>query len=360
MRERFSIKIASIGLLLFVVSMTDIVAGQDKKVQAWETPGEVSNIIWKMSIDLEPTLPAPRLVPEPPYTWGLNNTVYWYGDSVRTLLDDLGMRLLFFEIKASYDQTELWGFVSGTDDSAVFAGLPENIPIEYRLRYFTQNSAGEFFMSHWSEPTWSIQDNSPPILTLVEILNLQVSGDIKWVNSATIYIRVQAIDSLGQVMEVVIHERSDEVNDTLYYSIVPPKDAIDETIVYTIQSPEHMPITIQVWVVDVSGQKIGEFFETFFWWKEEGDDERMICFPNPFNPEDDEKTIIKINNPNVNEACIFDPFGNLVRILQKKSFSDEFFEWDGRNGRGRHVSTGGYLCVAKGHSRQYCKIAVLR
>ena len=358
MRERFSIKMASIGLLLFAVSMTDIVAGQDRKVQAWETPNEVSSIIWTISIDLEPTLPAPRLVPEPPFTWGLDNTVYWYGDSVRTLLDEMGLRLLFFEIQASYDETVLWGFVNGTVDYAVFTNLPENIPIEYRLRYFAQNAAGEFFMSHWSEPTWSIQDNSPPILTLVEILNLQVSGDIKWVNSATIYIHVQAVDSLGQVMEVVIHEQSDEVNDTLYYAIVPPKDVIDETIVYTIQSPEHVPITIQVWIVDVSGQRIGEFIETFFWWQEDG--ERMICFPNPFHPEDDEKTIIKSNNPNVNEARIFDPFGNLVRILHKKSFSDTYFEWDGKNGRGRHVATGGYLCVAKGNSRQYCKIAVLR
>jgi len=360
MSERIYKKMVVPGLLAFSIFIIGNAMGQEKRMRAWETPRKVMPLLSELSMDLEPTLPAPRLMAEPPFTWGESNTVYWYGDSVRAQLADLGMHLLFFEIKAGYNQTDLWGFVESDIDSATFEALPTGISIEYRLRYFAQGSDGAFHVSHWSEPTWSIQDNTPPMLKFVEILNLQESGDTRWVNSATIQIHVQAVDRHGQIMQVVLREKSDTFNEILFHAIVPPKDSIDVTVPYTIRSPEHMPITLYVSVMDVSGQEIGDYSQTLFWWEEEVDDDKMICFPNPFNPENDGRTIIKVANPLVTEARIFDPFGNLIRILQKNAYLDEFFEWDGRNGYGKRVATGGYLCVTRGSTQLHCKIAVLR
>jgi hypothetical protein len=71
-----------------------------------------------------------------------------------------------------------------------------------------------------------------------------------------------------------------------------------------------------------------------------------------------ETSIVQINVPDITLARIFDPFGQLVRVLEKSGTS-EFFEWDGRNGSGEIVSRGGYICVVDGYEKLYCKIAVI-
>jgi hypothetical protein len=356
----FSSRVFFTGFVLWTLLIPQEMPGQIIRKQAGVIPQDLMEIIMNLPAYIDPTLPAPRLVTEPPFTLGTDNTVYWYGDSVRTWLGDRGMRLLFFEIEASYDDTLLWAPIPANADSALFTDMPMGIRIHYRLRYFARDSLDQYLMSYWSEETWSIQDNNPPILYSVEILDLQESDDIAWVIGQTIQMRVQASDPRGQVMEIVIQETSASVDDTLYHPIEPPSDTVNTIIPYTFRSPAHVPIMLSVWVIDVSGQDIGKYTQTLFWWPEEEAREQMVCFPNPFNPDLDNVITIRVDDPGVQEAKIFDPFGNLVQVLQKTADSNIFFEWDGRNGRGDRVSTGGYICVAVGNTRRYCKIAVIR
>jgi hypothetical protein len=345
------------GWLLFVPyvgSMAFQVDGQ--RIQVWKTPQRVASFFQSMSADVDSTLPAPRLYAEPPYTWTRGNTIYWNSDSLKTLVSSLGMTLLFFEVQASYDGTELWGFVDADVDSAMFTDLPIGIEITYRLRYYVQDSDGKYAISVWSDAVWSIQDVSYPTIDALQVLNLKVSGEKRWVDSRTIQVRVVATDpDSGKLMQIAFHEKGTSVDKIFLYDIVPPRSNVDVTVPYTMYAPEHEWITLTVWAVDVANQPSTMMSERFFWWEHE----EMVCFPNPFFPDRGEVSTITSTVPDITEARIFDPFGNLVRILNKEA-SVGFFEWDGRNDRGDLVSKGGYICVLHQNERTYCKIAVLR
>jgi hypothetical protein len=241
-------------------------------------------------------------------------------------------------------------------DSATFPQLPSGVSINYRLRYYTRNPSGIFGRSYWSKEERSIQDVSPPQLSDAEILDLKTSGGKNWLTAKTMDVHIHAFDpDSGQVMQVVFHERSAFVDTKLFYDVEPPQSPFDRTIPYTIATPENQLMTLNIWVVDVAGQNsIGDSLD-LFWWETEA----IVCFPNPFNPDQGQMSTIEINSTDINEARIYDPFGNLVRILIKEA-NRTFFEWDGTNERGDRVATGGYICVIEGSNRQYCKIAVLR
>ncbi|MBN2029356.1 hypothetical protein JW824_03840 [bacterium] len=341
----------------FIVS-ADIRAEKNRK-QAWEATSEIRMILENMLGDLDPTLPPPKLLKEPDFTWGLDNTVYWNSDSVEAMLLELGMNLLFFEVQARFNGTELWGFVDPHVDSATFVNLPEKTTVEYYLRYFAQDAEGVFYLSYWSDPETSIQDISPPMVWSVDILDLQESSNINWTIGPTISIHVIASDPNGQVMELGIREQNAAGDYYLYHAFEPPEDSVSISIPYTMRSNEKELSTLTIWVIDVAGQQSGEFSITLFWWPDE--EEEIICFPNPFNPDKNEVSVIKFNSAfvNITEARIFDPFGNLIQVLNKEP-SNGFFEWDGRNRYGDLVSNGGYICLITGQPRLYCKIAVLR
>ena len=366
MRERFSIKLSIIGFLFLAVFVQRWATSQERKVPSWKTCEKVVEILLSMPADLDTTLPAPRLDHEPPYTLGRENTVYWSSDETQDMLDSasLDMDLLFFEVEARYRKadldtvlyTVLWGFVDVGVDSATFGNLPARISVEYRLRYFAQDSKGDYRRSYWSEPEKSIQDISPPILEEFYIYDLFESGEKSWVTDNQIRVRIVASDpDSGQVMQVVFHEKSVGVENTLYYDIVPPRARIDMIISYTMGVSEHELDTLSVWVIDVANQPSEKKSVTLFWW----DLEEMVCFPNPFNPEEGETSTITVSVHDVMEARIFDLFGNLIRVLRKDA-SGSSFDWDGKNEKGDVVSNGGYLCVVKGNTQLYCKIAVLR
>ncbi len=344
--------------IVFIFSADSL--AENKRKQAWETTGEIEMILGDMLGELDPTLPAPKLIKEPDFTWGLDNTVYWNSDSVQSMLLELDMDLLFFEVQARFDGTELWGFVDPYVDSATFVNLPEKTTIEYYLRYFAQDTDGVFYLSYWSDPETSIQDISPPIIWSVDILDMQKSRNANWTIGPTISIHVIASDPNGQVMELGIHEQNTSGDYYLYHAFEPPRDSVGISIPYTMRSNEKELSTLTIWVIDVAGQQSGEYSLSLFWWPDE-EEEEVICFPNPFSPDKNETSVIKINSAlsDITEARIFDPFGNLVQVLSKGP-SDGFFEWDGRNQYGDVVSNGGYICLITGQSRLYCKIAVLR
>ena len=68
-------------------------------------------------------------------------------------------------------------------------------------------------------------------------------------------------------------------------------------------------------------------------------------YPNPFNPTTTIRFDLK-HNGRV-RICIYDVTGRLVRVLSDSYRTAGSHEavWDGRNGHGRRVSTGVYLCT---------------
>jgi len=88
------------------------------------------------------------------------------------------------------------------------------------------------------------------------------------------------------------------------------------------------------------------------------------CFPNPFNPRIGQKTTIVTNAGVVagNVSIeIYDLFGNLVRRLSGDSRNGNGeYQWDGTNGNGEVVASGGYVALIKvgGANDGSVKIAV--
>ncbi len=348
-------------LQLFLLLILSLSTAQERRIQQWPVPESIRPYISEMVFNIDPTLHAPMLKPEPEYTGGLENTIYWYGDSVRSWMDQSNMDLLFFEVQAIYDGKELWGYVDADVDSAVFTNLPDAVSIQYRLRYFAKDETGSYRMSYWSQPEISIQDITPPVVWPDEsgILEVEESGGKRWVLNPLLRIKITASDSLnGKVMEIALRESSSVVDHTVHDSNFIPETVIEDTLLFPLKSREEIPVVISWWVTDMALQKSEVLSDTIFWWPAVDEGPRLISFPNPFNPYR-ESASIQVSVPGVTEAKIFDPFGNLVRVLHKEEF-DRTFEWDGKNDRGEIVSSGGYICVLKNRPEVYCKIAVFK
>jgi len=169
-------------------------------------------------------------------------------------------------------------------------------------------------------------------------------------------LQIQAYDpESGQIAQVKIQEASATYYDSILYDFQLPQNEIDAIIPYELSSDEHEQIELTLNVIDVAGQHSETLSISLFWWHLV----EMVCFPNPFNPDLGEVSTIEAGDLEVDEARIFDLFGNLVIKLEKNR-SSSFFQWDGRNSDGKPVSNGGYFCVINTDKKQYCKIAVLR
>jgi hypothetical protein len=355
MKKWNSLRKRLLFLLGFSFMASTPVFTQVNRIQVWESPFRVEQTVYRTA-ELDTTLPVPRLYPEPPYTLGRQNTIHWNSDSIHTLLDPSGYNILFFEVKAVFDSSEWWGFVDAFSDSATFINLPPGKTINYFLRYYCQDTSMNYLRSRWSDSVRSIQDVSPPVVSTLEIIGLLESGLKKWINTRTIQVRVSASDpDSGQVMQIAFREEGPYEDRMFRYDIEPPRTDVEMVIPYPMYAEEHQRITLQVWVVDVAGQVSAALSKCFFWWEYED----IVSFPNPFFPDRGEVSTITVEAQGVTEARIFDPFGDLVKVL-KKDVNQGFFEWDGRNSRGEIVSKGGYLCILQTEERRYCKIAVLR
>jgi len=157
--------------------------------------GRLFALLSELSLQLEPSLPAPALLPEPEYTLGSANTVYWSLDSVASILAGLPepRALVAFDVEASFGETRLWAPVNADEDSVTFTYLPEGVVIRYKIRYFARNASGGYEMSHWSDEEFSIQDMSPPVLYPVSnIGGLQPGGRLSWVNDRVLQLHVIA------------------------------------------------------------------------------------------------------------------------------------------------------------------------
>lgn len=73
---------------------------------------------------------------------------------------------------------------------------------------------------------------------------------------------------------------------------------------------------------------------------------RAHNYPNPFNPkEEDTRIVFEPDRSGSITMLIYDLFGHLVYEKTDAVASD--LSWQGRNGRGELVASGGYICVLK-------------
>jgi len=346
-------------IILFCLIHIPYCYSQKKRIQAWSTPETLQYGVHLKTTELDTIFSAPSLLPEPEYSLNNTNTIKWNNDNIQTTLEDIKASLEIYEVQAVYNNIELWGFVDSKVDSATFIDLPAGVPIEYRLRYIGRDSTGRLGLSFWSESEISIQDKNPPVIQELHIADLQQGVNTHWVLSNTLHFFITASDSiLGKVERICIRESNDISlqADTTVINLQPPETYINREYTYQLLTPEQEQLYLDFWIYDLAGRKSLEKEFRLFWMSSSS---KMFCFPNPFNPKRGEKSIIKIENQEVDEVRIYDLFGNLVRKLNRTP-GNYFFEWDGFNGEKEMVSSGGYICVVPGSSDLYCKIAVVK
>ncbi|MCP4293296.1 MAG: hypothetical protein GY780_15840 [bacterium] len=93
-------------------------------------------------------------------------------------------------------------------------------------------------------------------------------------------------------------------------------------------------------------------------------DKEITNRPNPFNPNEGETTIMfRPTASGIVTVTMYDLYGAMVYSEQRNviSGSVEQFTWDGRNGKGRVVANGGYICRVHGNGMDLRrKIAVVK
>jgi len=345
-------------LVLFSFYLIDYSYSQIKKIQAWETPDEIKHFDFETTM-MDTIFPAPALLPEPEYSLNDTNTVKWNNDSIKITLEEsnAGSSVILYEVQASYDTCELWGFVESECNSATFINLQAGVRIKYRLRYVGIDAAGNYGLSYWSEPEISIQDKNPPTIYQLNIIDLQHGENENWILGNTVNVHIIASDSvLGKVEKICIQESSSFIQQSDTITLESPATYINKELSFDLHTPEQKSISLTFWVIDRAGRNSPEKEFSLFWMTSSSE---MFCFPNPFNPKQDQRSIIKIEDQDIEEVIIYDLFGNLIRKL-KRTPGSYFFEWDGRNGKNEIVSSGGYLCIVPGSHDLYCKIAVVR
>jgi len=355
-------KYRAIFIWLLIVSYALTGSGKPfNRRLAWKTPAHIEAVL-TVDYDVNADLPVPILDHERPFTRGTDNTVTWM-DSMAAVFGELQamqMTLQFWAVEARAVGLDSvwWGFVDADENYALFTGLPEGEVIEYRLRYYARDMSGTIHMSDWSRAEISVQDASPPDLLSFEILELQDVCGNPWVLGPQIRLHIKARDIKGQIMQVAVHEISDQVDRILFDDIdARPRTELDTTLLYSILTGPSQPLNLKCKVIDVA-EFYSDSVEIDFFYL--ASDPKVVCFPNPFVPDQNQCTVIKVENPDAREAKIFDPFGNLVKTLSKKSVSDLAFEWFGNNDKGEPVSRGGYICIIDDNRDLYCKIAVIR
>lgn len=352
------------ALLIFLLTGSVLIGSHLKRMAdpSWATPPRIQTVLTDSLID-DNNLPRPILDHIQPFSSGIDIVISWQDsmDYVYMGLAELQMTIAFFEVQSTNTRNDsiYWGFVEAGENSAVFKDLVEGILMEYRLRYYVWDTAGNLHISPWSRAETATQDLSPPEILSFEVLNIQdYCTTNPWVIGPLIGMRVQARDVNGQIMQLAIREKSSGIDQTLFDDLDNhPRTNVDTTIYYTLLTEPSQPITLECWVVDVAEHTAEDTFRIQLFYLLS--DPKVVCYPNPFLLKES-CTIIKVEKPGVREANIYDAFGNLVRTLRKDPMIDLGFEWDGRNERGDQVARGGYICVIDGNQDLYCKIAVIR
>lgn len=205
-----------------------------------------------------------------------------------------------------------------------------------------------------SKVVFSVQDDSPPVIDRLTLPDGESLKGKIWVFSPDIRLHLVAHDlQNGEIWDYVIRE-NDLPEQTVAFRDSLPR--VDEMLPYGIQSSAKRPVGIDfsVQVVDGAGNKSEASSLRFFL---QDKLPAMFAYPNPFNPMQGGVTI-RLHSPQETEIKIYDFFGNLVRAIREKETSRDFI-WDGRNGNGRMVANGGYICIGT-KTRARFKIGVVK
>jgi len=291
------------------------------------------------TVPYEPPETSVVMYSEPEYTAGISNKVYWEH------LNSTDYYIAQRDTDSSFPSPRECTTEVDTDTFCTFDSLQDGMKYFYRVKQ--KDIFGR--ETPWSNIVWSIQDATPPRLD-----SMWVITEGEWVYDRDIKVHLRAHDaSLGKIYGCEIVETCISGTYTKIIDFEHHKDSIDTTVDYTSVCPIRTPIEIRLHVFDGAGNQSNTQLDTILL---ETIEDEIVGFPNPFDPNKQEMHI-RVKDQKVGKIRIYDPFGNLVRVLRDKSGPHDF-TWDGRNGRRELVANGGYLVVAKG-IKPY-KIAVLK
>jgi len=206
-----------------------------------------------------------------------------------------------------------------------------------------------------SDTVTSIQDNTNPVVDVLSLSQSETLNGRTWVYTRNIQLNLVARDTPpGSITKYEIFENG-ESNSAV--DVLNPMARLNRLVDYSLKTPVlagSKKIDLSVRVHDRTGNSSDLKSIAIFLQENQPN---LFAFPNPFNPLQAPATI-RIKDDNETEVKIFDFFGNLVRVLDKKVNSHDFI-WDGRNGKGKMVSNGGYICVSSKTNVRF-KIAVVK
>ncbi len=284
------------------------------------------------------------LQPLPEFIPGLSSTVCW-------------------NISATLPSVTLFsdtGCDGSVEDSLSFAGIQtqnchtfDNLRDGQSYCYWmaAQDEQGRVVAS---DTVVSIQDNTPPVIQEFSLAKAEVLGDQIWTFSRDIELAVRASDQPpGEIWGYRILEGGLEATSGTF---VDSAASVATRLGYRIQGPagQSAAIGLQIEMLDGAGNASVPVPLTLFLQERE---RQLFAFPNPFNPMS-EKVTIRLDDPAETELRIYDFFGNLVRVIRAKANSHDF-QWDGRNGNGEYVASGGYICIGTQTKARF-KIGVLK
>ncbi len=193
----------------------------------------------------------------------------------------------------------------------------------------------------------STQDNSPPVIENFSFPKAEMLNNQLWAYSAELELRLIASDSnAGEIWNYIISENQ---TSGVTGAFIDSLSRIDRPLSYIIQTRGNFSqiIDLTIRVIDGAGNE-SRTSQLRLYLQEQIPP--VFAFPNPFNPMHTPITI-RVDDQSENEVNVYDFFGNHVRRLNIKENNHDFI-WDGRNGDGKYVANGGYICVGtKTHAR---------
>ena len=295
----------------------------------------------KRIVQFYPAVESMMIYDEPEFTAGSSNEIFWKPIYLSAT----------YTVQCSDDSTfsRVLQEKTTTDTSFVFNGLQDDGLYFYRVKAVDQFNREV----NWSKVTASRQDMSPPSLNSFSLPNVESIEGKNWIyGSSELAVQAEMTDKKSGKVQAVLMYQDGVLQDTISFL---PQHHVETSFSRTLTINPNTAVEICLRVIDAAGNVSEPVCKTIYW---EPLKENIVAFPNPFNPNSGKSAIIRVKDSNVNDVWIYDYFGNLVRKLHKDTAAHDFF-WDGRNGKGKIVANGGYLCVIHG-AKDYYKIAVLK
>jgi hypothetical protein len=287
-------------------------------------------------------LPAPEVAPLDQFTDRLDNIyVEW------TPEDDVD--ITHYWVVSSYSQEfdniqtcSLWD--SGTGSCTIHLSGEDTI----YCRVYSVDGSGR--ISDSAETVSTIADTTAPVLT-----SLTLAGGADWISDPRINIDFEGTDNINSsgCESILLVERDSSFSSGVREY---PCGAFSGDLSFRVSAGYERKV-IFARLVDRAGNRGAPLRAEVMY--EEG----AHCYPNPFNPARGEETslVYRMGGPGTVRIYLYDRFGNLVFKETTSGGSGwNEFSWDGRNGRGEIVASGGYICVIDGEREYKCKVAVLK